>query len=89
MADGKVQPPPNPHITQGVHPSLPEVARPKGEWVVHVKREGIFKGRKLLQKMERMGLISSNDSCVGSDPDDRSGEGWKGMFTSQRYIHNS
>ena len=31
-----------------------------------------------------MGLISSEDSYVGADPDDRHGEGWTGMFVSQR-----
>ena len=31
-----------------------------------------------------MGLISSEDSCVGTNTDERSGEGWTEMFISQR-----
>lgn len=57
---------------------------PKGDWRINIKREGIFKGRHLLPKLERMGIISTEDSCVGANIDDRSGEGWTRMFVSQR-----
>lgn len=76
--------PPNPHLNTGAHMKLPENGRPKGPWRVNIKREGIFKGRHLLPKLERMGLISSEDSAVGSSLDDRSGHGWTEMFVSQR-----
>lgn len=76
--------PPNPHLSTGVHLKLPENGRPKGPWRVNIKREGIFKGRHLLQKLERMGLISSEDSAVGSSLDERSEHGWTEMFVSQR-----
>ncbi|KAL9582206.1 MAG: hypothetical protein Q9203_005595 [Teloschistes exilis] len=75
---------PDPHLTKGVNPHLPIEGRPKGEWRINIKREGIFKGRHLLPKLERMGIISSEDSCVGENFDDRSGEGWNRMFTSER-----
>ena len=65
-------------------PKIPEIGKPKGQWRINIKQEGIFKGRHLLQKLERMGLICSEDSCVGLDVDDRSGEGWTEMFVSQR-----
>ncbi|KAI4105115.1 MAG: hypothetical protein L6R37_002919 [Teloschistes peruensis] len=82
MLEGKTKP--DPHLTKGVNPNLPIDGRPKGEWRINIKREGIFKGRHLLPKLERMGIISSEDSCVGENFDDRSGEGWNRMFTSER-----
>lgn len=58
--------------------------KPRGEWRINIKREGIFKGRHLLPKLERMGIISTEDSSVGADTSDRTGEGWTAMFVSQR-----
>ncbi|KAL8666398.1 MAG: hypothetical protein Q9202_001421 [Teloschistes flavicans] len=78
------QPKPEPQLSKGANPNLPIEGRPKGEWRINIKREGIFKGRHLLPKLERMGIISSEDSCVGENFDDRSGEGWNRMFTSER-----
>lgn len=82
--DIEKKPHPNPHISAGLSTKIPESGRPKGEWCINIKREGIFKGRHLLSKLERMGLISSEDSSVGADFDDRGGEGWTEMFVSQR-----
>ncbi|KAL8707311.1 MAG: hypothetical protein Q9225_007778 [Loekoesia sp. 1 TL-2023] len=79
------QPKPNPHIIKkGVNSSTPEEGRPKGDWRINIKREGIFKGKHLLPKLERMGIIISEDSCVGENLDDRGGERWNRMFVSQR-----
>ncbi|KAL8734466.1 MAG: hypothetical protein Q9181_003169 [Wetmoreana brouardii] len=78
------QPKPDPHLTRGVNPSLPVEGRPKGDWRIHIKREGIFKGKHVFPKLERMGIITSEDSCVGESLDDRGGEGWSRMFVSQR-----
>lgn len=66
--------------------STPDEGKPKGEWRIYVNREGIFKGRHLLPKLERMGLIMSEDSSVGIDPGDgpATSEGWTKMFTSRR-----
>ncbi|KAI4113506.1 MAG: hypothetical protein LQ345_005527 [Seirophora villosa] len=77
------QPRPNVHI-RGTNPNMPEEGKPKGEWRINIKREGIFKGRHLLPKLERMGIIMSEESCVGESIDDRTGEGWDRMFASQR-----
>lgn len=60
----------------------PAAAKPKGDWRVNIKREGIFKGRNVLQKLERMGLIATEDSSVGSDPLEN--ESWESMFVSRR-----
>ncbi|MCJ1402255.1 hypothetical protein MMC11_005475 [Xylographa trunciseda] len=78
------QPPPNPHISTGTNSKIPEAGRPKAEWRINIRREGIFRGRNILSKLERMGLISSEESSVGADVDERTGEGWTEMFVSQR-----
>ena len=62
---------------------MPEEGRPKGQWRINIKREGILKGKHLLPKLERMGLVSTEDSSVGAATDDRLGEGWSHMFVSQ------
>lgn len=61
---------------------MPEIGRPKGDWRVNIKREGIFKSKLILPKLERMGLISTEESCIGEN--DSSGQMWKKMFVSQR-----
>lgn len=78
------QPAPDERITNSTTSKIPASGRPKGEWRIKVKREGIFKGKNLLPKLERMGLVASEDSCVGADLDDKRGEGWTEMFVSQR-----
>lgn len=57
----------------------------KGEWRVYIQRDGIFKGQNLLQKLERMGLIASEESIVGGDPVEmRDPYAWSKMFVSRR-----
>ncbi|KAL9623758.1 MAG: hypothetical protein Q9160_001989 [Pyrenula sp. 1 TL-2023] len=75
---------PNPHTTTAESALTPESGRPKADWRIRIKREGIFKGKNLLPKLERMGLISSEDSCVGTQTDIKSSAGWTEMFVSQR-----
>ena len=76
--------PPSPHILSEESSLTPQAGRPKADWRIKIKREGIFKGKNTLQKLERMGLIVSEDSCVGVDTDVRNPEGWTGMFVSRR-----
>ncbi|KAH0536776.1 hypothetical protein FGG08_006379 [Glutinoglossum americanum] len=78
------QPEPNPQVTASASAGTPEHGKPKGEWRVNIKREGVFGGRNLLQKLERMGLIMTEESSVGVEADDRSGEGWREMFITRR-----
>ena len=78
------KPAPNPHLTAGINPEMPEEGRPKGQWRINIKREGICKGKHLFPKLERMGLIASEESYVGANPDERSGAGWSKMFVSQQ-----
>ena len=78
---------PSPYLINNASNLTPEHGRPRGEWKVHINREGIFKSKHLLPKLERMGLIASEDSSVGLDPEDgvgSTGEGWSNMFVSQR-----
>ena len=80
------QPEPDLRITSPASARTAEAGKPKGDWRVNINREGIFKGKLVLTKLERMGLIASEDSSVGADRDDRSGEGWLQMFISRRHF---
>lgn len=78
------QPEPERTITTQASSKTAEAGKPKGEWRIYINREGIFKGKNLIQKLERMGLITTEDSSVGCLPDDRGGNGWNKMFVSRR-----
>ncbi|KAI9846264.1 MAG: hypothetical protein M1837_004253 [Sclerophora amabilis] len=78
------QPEPDLRVTTKASAKTAEAGKPKGDWRVNIKREGVLRGRNLLAKLERMGLIASNDSSVGTSMDERSGEGWQAMFMSRR-----
>lgn len=78
------QPAPSPYLTNEQSKITPEAGKPRGEWRINVKKEGVFRGRNLLQRLEKMGLISSEDSAVGCSTDERTAEGWSEMFTSRR-----
>lgn len=81
------QPAPSPYLATPTCEKTPELGKPKGEWRININREGIFKSKHLLPKLERMGLITSEDSTVGTDPEDgvsNTAEGWSHMFVSQR-----
>lgn len=81
------QPEPTAQLTNSASFATPEEGRPKGEWRVNINREGILKGKHLLPKLERMGLIATEDSSVGLDPQDgvgNTGEGWTKMFVSRK-----
>jgi hypothetical protein len=64
---------------------VPENGLPTREWRINIKRDGVFKGRNLLQKLERMGLITNEDSSVGLNSSEvRDPTGWSRMFSSRR-----
>lgn len=56
--------------------------RPRGYWRINIKRDGVLRGRNLIPKLERMGLIASLDSAVSSSVDDN-GQEWASMYVSQ------
>ncbi|PYH92969.1 siderophore biosynthesis protein [Aspergillus ellipticus CBS 707.79] len=76
------EPEPDCHLQTKASSNTPDSGKPKGDWRVYIKREGFFKGRTLLQKLERMGLIASEDSSVGAETYDP--HAWSSMFVSCR-----
>ncbi|KAL1992661.1 hypothetical protein VTN49DRAFT_4693 [Thermomyces lanuginosus] len=79
------EPEPELRVTTDASSATPLAGRPKADWRVNIKREGIFQGRNLMQKLERMGLIANEDSSVGLDSlEARNPAGWERMFVSRR-----
>ncbi|KAL3454502.1 siderophore biosynthesis protein [Aspergillus insuetus] len=76
------EPEPELHMHTEASSRTPVAGKPKGDWRVNVRREGIFTGRNVLQKLERMGLIGCDDSSVGVEPYHE--DGWAHMFVSRR-----
>ncbi|KAL2157276.1 hypothetical protein VTH06DRAFT_6316 [Thermothelomyces fergusii] len=78
------QPPPPSTVVQTEASKLtPDEGKPRGEWRVRIRRDGMLRGRNLLPKLERMGLIASLDSTVGLEIGDTS-DGWSDMFITQK-----
>lgn len=75
---------PSPFLTTEASKNTPDMGKPRGEWRINIKREGVLRGRNLIQKLERMGLVTSEDSSVGMDPEENTAEGWSEMFISRR-----
>lgn len=76
------QPEPDAKLHGKACEKTPEDGRPHGEWKINIRREGIFKRRNVLAKLERMGLVVSEDSSVGCAFDDAFGNGK--LFISRR-----
>ncbi|KXX75646.1 N(6)-hydroxylysine O-acetyltransferase [Madurella mycetomatis] len=77
------QPPPAATLTTEASKPTPQRGRPRGEWRIRIKRDGVLRGRNLIPKLERMGLIASFNSAVGTvleDTDDT----WASMFVTRR-----
>ncbi|KAK3317372.1 acyl-CoA N-acyltransferase [Cercophora scortea] len=77
------QPAPPAALTTEASRRTPEAGRPRGEWRVRIKRDGVLRGRNLIPKLERMGLIASFDSAVGTALEDTD-ESWANMFVSRK-----
>ena len=77
------EPEPDLHICTPKSLDTPPAGRPKADWRVNIRHEGILKGRKMMQKLERMGLVASEESSVGVDAVVDAGE-WTNMFVSRR-----
>jgi hypothetical protein len=83
------QPPPCATLTTEASKSTPQAGKPRGEWRVRIRREGMLRGRNLFPKLERMGLIASRNSSVGtaledSDGDSDGDDAWSDMFVTQQ-----
>ncbi|PGH19845.1 hypothetical protein AJ80_03762 [Polytolypa hystricis UAMH7299] len=77
------QTPPDYTLTTEQSKKTPAAGRPKGEWIINIRREGVLNGRRLM-KLERMGLVCNRDSSVGLDCDSRNPSGWDDIFVSRR-----
>ena len=77
------QPEPKAHLDSDAYKHIPDEARPKGDWKIWIKRDGVLRGRNLIPKLERMGLIASADTAVGTSLDD-SGPSWDRMYVSKK-----
>ncbi|KAH8600907.1 siderophore biosynthesis protein-like protein [Bisporella sp. PMI_857] len=75
---------PSPYLATEASKNTPDEGKPRGEWRINIKREGVLRGRNLIQKLERMGLIVSEDSTVGINPEENTADGWSEMFISRR-----
>jgi RimJ/RimL family protein N-acetyltransferase len=78
------QPEPRLQVTNALSKNTADAGKPKGEWRIYINREGIFKGKVVLPKLERMGLVACEDSTVGCTQEETSPEGWTRMFVSRR-----
>lgn len=78
------QPEPEPQVTTATSKSTAQLGKPRADWIINISREGIFKGRVVLPKLERMGLVTTSESSVGAVQDEKSGKGWLNMFVNRR-----
>lgn len=74
---------PEPYLSNDSSKATPESAKPNGEWRITIHRDGVLRGRNLIPKLERMGLLATEETEVGTELDDSS-ETWTRMFVSQR-----
>ncbi|RFU77691.1 hypothetical protein TARUN_4550 [Trichoderma arundinaceum] len=77
------QPQPSPHVDAPAAKDTPDNAKPMADWKINIKRDGVLRGRNLIPKLERMGLIASEDTACGTSLDD-GGDEWAHMFVSKR-----
>ncbi|ORY64491.1 acyl-CoA N-acyltransferase [Pseudomassariella vexata] len=77
------QPEPSPYLDTAQSEFTPDVAKPKGDWRIRIKRDGVFRTRNMIPKLERMGLISTLDSAVGTSTVENA-EGWDKMYVTRR-----
>ncbi|KAM3503176.1 hypothetical protein MY11210_008813 [Beauveria gryllotalpidicola] len=74
---------PSPRMSTEASYETPESAKPMGEWRITIRRDGVLRGRNLIPKLERMGLLATESTDVGTSLDDGD-ETWSNMFVSQR-----
>lgn len=60
------QPEPSLELHTNSSSQTPSEGKPRGEWRININQEGIFKGKMLLDKLERMGIVATTDSSVGT-----------------------
>ncbi|POS83578.1 hypothetical protein EPUL_004276 [Erysiphe pulchra] len=75
---------PSPYLLSSASKNTPDAGKPRGDWRIFIKPEGILRGRNLIQKLERMGLVISKDSSTGLELPDKTLNSWSSTFTSRR-----
>ncbi|KHJ31803.1 putative siderophore biosynthesis protein [Erysiphe necator] len=75
---------PSPFLLCNTSKITSETEKIRGDWRINIKPEGILRGRHLIQKLERMGLVTSKDSSVGLEPPEKMVKCWSNTFTSRR-----
>lgn len=73
---------PSPSMSTAASHATPDSAKPRGEWRITIQRDGVLRGRNLIPKLERMGLLATERTDVGTCLDD-SDETWSHMFVSK------
>ncbi|CAJ2511715.1 Uu.00g073400.m01.CDS01 [Anthostomella pinea] len=77
------QPEPLPYLDSDRSKHTPLEAKPRADWRIRVKRAGVFHSKNMIPKMERMGLVTTFDTAVGTSVDENS-QGWDQMFVTRR-----
>ncbi|KAI8634407.1 acyl-CoA N-acyltransferase [Xylariaceae sp. FL1651] len=77
------QPEPSPYLDSECTKQAPTEAKPKGDWRIRIKRDGVFRTKHMVPKLERMGLIMSFDTSAGTGLDEKE-QGWDQMFVTRR-----
>ncbi|KAL2192344.1 acyl-CoA N-acyltransferase [Corynascus similis CBS 632.67] len=77
------QPPPSTTVETEASMMTPDAGKPRGEWRVRIRRDGMLRGRNLIPKLERMGLIASFDSAVGTTVGNTDDD-WSDMFVTRK-----
>ncbi|KAI3323885.1 acyl-CoA N-acyltransferase [Xylariaceae sp. AK1471] len=76
------QPEPSPQLDSEQTKFAPSEVELKDDWRIRIKREGIFRSKNMIPKLERMGLITSFDISVGNGVAERE-QGWDQMFVTR------
>ncbi|KAI2642037.1 hypothetical protein GGS21DRAFT_287533 [Xylaria nigripes] len=74
---------PAPYLYNEKTKLTPTEAKPKGEWRIAIKPEGVLRNRNLIPKLERMGLVTSSDTSVASEIDGKE-RAWDQVFVTRR-----
>lgn len=77
------QPAPSTTLSTDASKLTPKAGKPRGEWRIRIKKDGVLRGRNIMPKLERMGLIANFNSAVGTALED-SDETWANMFVTRR-----
>ncbi|KAH7040564.1 acyl-CoA N-acyltransferase [Microdochium trichocladiopsis] len=73
---------PSPYTETKSSRATPLEAKPRGDWRIRIKRDGVLRTRNMIPKLERMGLITSMDTSVGTGPEAGT-QGWDTMYVTR------